>query len=492
MKRLAMIALAWIGMALAVGAARALEGEQLSVQSFGGSAQDWGADMKITSDGGFILVGFTKSFGVSGSDVYLVKLDAAGALQWDTPLGSVANDVGQAVLQTSDGGYLVAGNQNIGSDNTKQGLLIKVDSQGQEQWQRTYGGSQQDEFFDVVECATGGYAMGGVTTSIGPGGHAAWIVRVDAAGTQQWENAVALDGHGFDYLTALVETADGTLVASGYSGDGVTFPTYDAELAAFDGAGDLLWTRTFDDSAYDRAYDITLAPGGGFALAGPSAYAMTIWRTDASGNLQWLQRFNTITGDHADAVSPTSDGGFLVGGDTWNYDDGGYQMYVGKTDADGNAQWEQLYGGAGQEICRAIAETPNGDYAFAGVTSSQGAGGDDVLLLIAEGSGGPTAVGEALSDAALARSLVAYPNPFRPRTTIGFSLAATTRADIAIVDAAGRHVRTLLPEGVLGAGTHELIWNGRDDAGRHVGSGVYFVRARAGAQTTNRKLVLIQ
>jgi hypothetical protein len=465
------------------------EGEELWSQSYGGSSQDWGLDAKVTEDGGFILTGFTKSFGVSGSDVYLVKLDAAGIIQWDTPLGSAANDVGYAVIQTDDG-YVVAGNQNIGSDNTKQGLLIKVDTAGQEQWQETYGGSGKDEFFDVVECAGGGFAMAGVTTSIGPGGHAAWIVRVDDAGTLLWQNAVALDGRGFDNLTGLVETASGDFVASGYSGDGVTFPSYDAEMAAFNGTGDLLWTRTFDHSDYDRAYDITLAPEDGFALAGPSAYAMTIWRTDPNGSLVWLHRFNTVTGDHAEAVVPTSDGGFLVGGNTWNYDDGAYQMYVGKTDAAGNALWERLYGGPGREICRAIAETPSGDYAFAGTTDSFGAGGDDMLLLLAEGSDGPTSVTGPGS--ALERSLAVYPNPFNPNTTIGFDLSAPARTNVTIVDARGRHVRTILEDAALGAGQHTLRWDGRDDTGLRTASGVYFVRAHAAERRADRKLVLIR
>ena len=102
-------------LALVAGPAASMEGDMLWEHSYGGSAQDWGYDVKITDDGGFIITGYTKSFGVSGSDVYLVKLDAAGTLQWDTPLGSAANDVGEAVIQTSDGGYLVAGNRNIGT-----------------------------------------------------------------------------------------------------------------------------------------------------------------------------------------------------------------------------------------------------------------------------------------------------------------------------------------------------------------------------------------
>ena len=485
---IAAVLLAMVG--FVAGPASALEGEELWEHSYGGSAQDWGFDMDLTDDGGFILTGFTRSFDVSGRDVYLVKLDAAGSQEWDTPLGGVANDVGEAVIQTSDGGYLVAGNFNIGSTYTKEGLLIKVDADGQEQWQQTYGGSGEDEFMGVVECAAGGYAMAGHTNSFG-GGHKGWIVRVDAAGDLQWQRFVSLAGHGDDHFTGLVETPAGDLVASGYSGDGNTFPSFNANITALDATGTQLWSRTFDASNYDRAYAISGAPDGGFALAGKSLSMMTIWHTDASGNMLWVQHFGTITGGDGYAVMPTSDGGYLLGGHNYDYDLEG-QLYLAKVDARGNALWERRYGGPGSEACRALAETPEGNYALAGITNSFGNGDDDLLLLLVEGPNDLAAVEGERPASVLSHTLSAYPNPFNPEATVSFSLAKATVTTVNVMDSRGRHVKTLLSGAALAAGPYTIRWDGHDDAGHTLGSGVYLVRVGAGGEWATSKLTMLK
>ena len=482
-----------LGLVAGATAASAMEGDALAEHSYGGSSQDWGYDLKVTRDGGFILAGYTKSFGVSGSDVYLARLDATGATVWAEPLGSAANDVGEAVIQTHDGGFLVAGNQNIGSTYTKQGLLIKVSADGTEQWQHTYGGNGEDEFLGLVECADGGYAMAGHTSSIGPGGHAAWLVRVDSLGTMLYQQAVALAGHGFDYLSGLVVSPSGGFVASGYSGNGDLYnPIYHANIVAFDDSGSLLWKQTYDESYRDHAYSIANAPDEGYVLGGQSGGAMTIWRVDRLGNVLWEQRFSgSAAGGLGDAVEATRDGGYLVAGDVQNYDQGGLQLYVGKTDADGNPSWDHLYGGAGSEIARAIVETPAGDYGFVGTTNSIGAGGDDVLLLLVEGPPAVTAVEPPRPAVSLAATLAVKPNPFRPATTVSFTLAGPARTCVSVFDAQGRRVRTLLDETLLEAGPHAVSWDGRDDTGHAVRPGLYLARAVSGTEHASRRLVRI-
>jgi hypothetical protein len=468
------------------------EGDQLWQHSYGGVAQERGDGVQATSDGGLILVGYTLSSGHGGRDVYLVKVDAGGEVEWEGAFGTAANDEGKAVIQTADGGYLVAGNLNIGSQNTMEGLLIKVDGNGAEQWQATYGGATEDQFLDVAECAHGGYVMVGVTTSYGPGGHAAWIVRVDAASGMLWQNAVALAGHGFDYFTTVATKASGDFAAGGYSGDGVTFPEYDAESAGFDSLGTLTWQHTYDDSYYDRIYGMTATADGGLAFGGVSTGGMTIWRTAANGVLIWRQQFQTITNDTGLDVIETADDGFLIGGSTYNYGDGAYQMYVGKTDAGGEPLWERLYGGDDDEGCSGVAETPNGDYALAGTTNSIGAGSDDLILILVEGPGATAGIVPSPAAMVAGPRISAYPNPFNPVAVITLRLPAAARTDLAIVDVRGRRVRTLLRGEELPAGAHELRWNGRDDNGRPVSSGVYLIRSVVDGARASHRITLLK
>jgi hypothetical protein len=473
-----------------ISPAFAAEGDQLWQETYGGAAADRGGDLAVTADGGLILTGYTQSMGEGGNDIYLVKLAADGTVEWENAYGSAANDRGNAVIQTPDGGYLVAGRRDIGTVYTYDGLLLKVDADGVEQWQETYGSTGEDRFHDVVACTGGGYAVAGFTFSAELGG-LAWLVKVDEDGVTQWESAEDLGTYGADYLQGVVETAGGDLVATGYSSDGNTFPEYDAKLVRFDAEGDLQWYRTFSQSIYDRGYAIALAPDGGFAFAGVAGGAMTIWRTNANGHEIWQHGFNTVTNDYALALIATSDGGFLVGGNTYNYDDGLFQMYVGKTDAAGQPLWENLYGGDGDEGCQAVAETPGGDYALMGTTDSFGAGGDDLFLIEVEGPGGVSATGE-LPVAALSSRLTAAPNPFNPATVVSLELAAPAQADITVLDLRGHLIRTLASGDLLPAGVHEFRWDGRDDSGGSVPSGTYVVRARAGGRQAGRKVMLLK
>jgi hypothetical protein len=470
--------------------ALASEGDQLWQEAYGGAAADRGGDMAVTADGGLILTGYTNSMGEGGTDIYLVKLAADGTVEWENAYGSAANDRGNAVIQTPDGAYLVAGCRDIGTVYTYDGLLLKVEADGVEQWQQTYGGSGEDRFHDVVACTGGGYAVAGsmFSSSLGVLG---WLVKVDDDGVLQWESAEDLDSYGADYLQGLVETARGNLVATGYSSDGNTFPEYDAKLVRFDAGGNLLWIRTFSQSIYDRGYAIALASDGGFAFAGTAGGGMTIWRTNASGNEIWQHTFNTVTSDYALALTATSDGGFLAGGSTYNYDDGLFQMYVGKTDAEGQPLWENLYGGAGDEGCQAVAETPGGNYALLGTTNSFGAGGDDLILIEVEGPSGVTATGD-LPVADLSWRLTAAPNPFNPATVFRLELAASARVDITVLDLRGRLIRTLASGDLMPAGSHEFRWDGRDDRGGGIPSGTYLVRARAGGQQAGCKVMLLK
>jgi len=192
--------------------------------------------------------------------------------------------------------------------------------------------SNNDWAFSVVQTSDGGYAMEGVTTSFGAGGRDGWLVKTDAAGNMQWNRTYGGTGTDFDYR--LIRTADGGYAMAGY-------------------------TNSF------------------------GAGGMDCWlvKTDALGNMQWNQTYGGTGDDYGSRVLQTADGGYAMIGYTNSFGAGGQDFYVVKTDAAGNTQWNQTYGGTGNEQGEMVIQTIDGGYAMAGNTYSFGAGGQDFYVV---------------------------------------------------------------------------------------------------------------
>lgn len=476
---------------LAATAAFAVEGDMLSQHTFGSSDSDFGYDLQTTADGGFILAGRTYGFGASGSDAYLVRLDADANEIWSTNVGTIADDGCNAVTETADGGFVMVGWVDINSF-TRKAQAMKVDADGNLLWQKFYLADPEsevtfieDELEAVLETANGDLVMAGTANSIPY--RQPWLLRTDAEGNMVWQAHHELQGNGKDYLTDIVETPAGDIACSGYSGDSNTFTDFDPNAFAFSSTGAFLWQRTLEGfSPADYAYGIGLGPDGNLAVVGKSSIS-TLWRLTPGGEAMSTTHFST--GGAPFDVTATSDGGLLLVG-TVQEPDLSSQAWIIKTDADGAFQWDNRFGGAGNEIFYKGHERANGEYVLFGQTNSYGAGGSDYYLLLAEGPADLTAVPEAADR--LVATLSAYPNPFNPKTTISFALPAAASTTVQVLDATGRRVRTLLDGAALEAGRQQLAWDGRDDAGHASSTGVYFVQVRAGAARAHEKLVLVK
>jgi len=152
-------------------------GNEEWAQSFGGDESDYGSCVQQTTDGGYIIAGTTKSYGSSSNkDFYLIKTDASGSEQWNQifDLGSE----GFGVLQTSDGGYIIAGYTGSIGAGSSDVYIIKTDQSGNEDWSQTYGGSSSDEGHDIQPTSDGGYIIAGYTFSYGAGNADVWLVRL--------------------------------------------------------------------------------------------------------------------------------------------------------------------------------------------------------------------------------------------------------------------------------------------------------------------------
>jgi predicted secreted protein len=351
-------------------------------KTYGGTGADTGeGDTVQTSDGGYAIAGDTKSFGAGGTDFWLIKTDADGNMQWNKTYGGALDEVSGGMCQTNDGGYAMAGYTKSFGAGGQDFWLVRTGADGNAYWAKTYGGTGDEYAIYVIQSVDGGYAMSGYTNSFGAGGYDAYLVKTDASGNMQWSKTYG--GNGTDYGYGVVQTSDGGYAISGYT---TSFGTggQDFWLIKTDASGNMQWNKTYGGTGTDAAMCLIQSVDGGYALVGYTssfgAGSSDFWlvKTDAAGNMQWNKTYGTTTNEFAIHGMQTADGGYAMIGITMA---NGQDFLLVKTDSYGNLQWNMTYGGTGAENGYALLQTSDGGYVLTGNTNSFGAGGNDVWLV---------------------------------------------------------------------------------------------------------------
>jgi Tol biopolymer transport system component len=367
-------------------------------KTFGGTNDDIIYTIQETSDGGFIMTGVTNTYDqVTGSgevlssygDLWLVKTDSLGNKIWEKTFSSGSNlDVGYDVEQTIDGGYIVTGwycSQGIisGVDITNTGdvWLIKIDANGNREWDKTFGGSSVDIGRSVHQTEDGGYIVAGGTRSFGAGWFDAWLVKTDALGNEQWNRTYG--GGDGDQAYSIQQAKDGGYVFAGYT---YNFGAGGADfwLVKTDDSGAKQWDKTFGGSSEDGACSLQETSDDGYIIVGSTSSFGTgladVWliKTDAYGDKQWDKTFGGVGDDVGRSVRRTSEGGYIVAG--YTNSSSGKDAFLVKTNYAGNELWEKIIGGAGTDAAYAVVKTGDGGYAIGGFSASSDIQGEDGWL----------------------------------------------------------------------------------------------------------------
>ena len=453
-------------------------------RTYGGTNDDDGWSAQQTAEGGYVVAGNTSSYGAGNSDIYLIKTDAAGDMLWTRTFGGPAFDYCRSVQQTADGGYILAGYTSSFGAGFSDIYLVKTDSSGETLWTRTYGGAEDDYGYAVRQTAEGGFIVTGETHSFGSGGNV-YLVRTNANGNALWTRTYG--GESGEFGCSVQPTTDsGFIIVGSTSSFGAGGS--DVYLVKTDANGDTLWSRTFGGTNDDYGGSVQQTIDGGYAIAGytwsfgAGDGDVYLIKTDVTGDTMWTRTFGGAGYDGANSVQQTTDGGYAIAGHTTSFGAGGYDVYLLKTDERGDTQWTKTYGGSDNEVGYSIQPTADGGYVIAGGTHSFGSGGCDVYLIKTD-SLGNVAVAEpkASPTRAPALSLTCEPNPCRGATTISLKPQASSskRPTLRIYDAQGRLV---LFQTVRAS---SFIFHPSS-----LPSGAYFVRVDAGNEHATARVVL--
>ena len=305
-------------------------GDTLWTKTFGGSGYGKGNSVLQTNDSGYILVGYADLFSTGFPDVMFIKVNSFGDTLWTKTFGGIYWDEGLSVQQTIDGGYIITGfTYSFGAGNDDV-WLIKTNSSGDTLWTKTFGGWSYDRGHSVYQAIDGGYIITGYTNSFGAGMADVWVIKTNDLGDTLWTRTFGgiYDDKGYSVL----QTTDGGYVICGNTA--LPSSSY-AWLIKTNSAGDTLWTKLIGGAGSYKGYSFQQTVDGGYIITGSINEDLWLIKTNSSGDTLWTKTFGEIGyDDKGYSVQQTSDGGYIISGSIYLSTAGGGDVWLIKTTPD--------------------------------------------------------------------------------------------------------------------------------------------------------------
>ncbi len=488
---------------------------------YGGTSIDAPASVDEGVDGGFILAGFSNSgdgdvIGTSygNTDIWLVKTNDYGAISWEQCYGGSGSESASVIMRKGRG-YVVAGYSGS-SDFEVTGLhglpyphsspdywIFAIDSIGDLQWEKTFGGSNPDLLYGMVPANGGGFVLAGGTLSNdgditnSHGISDAWIVKIDDTGGLVWQKAIG--DTGINWANSICKTTDNGYVIAGYSNaDSISTPTANRDLwvVKLDDTGGVVWQKYFGGSDVDEAESIAQTADGGYIVAGTSRSAngdvmhnygdYDIWviKLSAAGTLQWSKTYGGSGDDEPAKIIQTLDGGYALACYTNSTDSditgnhGSYDAWVVKLDDTGAIEWRRTLGGTDKDYASDIRQTADSGYivlvdahSYNGdVSGAHGNSDYWVVRMDKHGAGIPSTEKEKV--------IKVYPVP--ARDMLYFEFPSPANSTIKLMDITGRLMTQQLTSNNAAAKINVSDYP----------AGLYIYRATSGNRTWTGKVVV--
>lgn len=407
------------------------------VYTFGGGQDEQTRDLERTNDEGYVMVGATSSFGNGNSDIYLVKVDSNIKFEWSKAIGNYNLDFGQAVKQTTDGGFVICGYSNSGGNGTYDGYLVRTNDTGAVLWEKYFGGFDWDKFYDVEVTPDGGFLLIGETHSFGAGDSDAWLIKTDSTGNKEWEKFIG--GKRKDLGNDLIKTRDGNFAFCGENASKNDSTKADVWLVKFNAKGEILIDVTKPLLNDDLANGLIETLDSGFVLIGNTnsffhdEYDLYMCKFDSTGRFLWGDIYGIIqpnSPDYGQALDLYPNGNMLFVGSSV-IGNSGFSFYTGMVSPTGRYLTAPSYGGEMNDHGYDCMINPKGGEIFAGTFTSRTTGySDQAIITVDTVDGNKPLVFNNYKDllpaplksstTLLESKLISYPNPFKTNLNLEF------------------------------------------------------------------------
>ncbi len=352
-------------------------------QTYGGERDERAMSVIQTKSGDYVLAGATSSFGNGKTDVLVVRVDEQGNELWKKHLGGTHFDWANSITETRAGNFIVAGYSQDEKTKTQNAWVFLLDQSGRGIWSHKYGGEKADEAKTVIQTSDGGFAVAGFSHSYGKGKSDVWLLRLNASGEEIWQKTYG--GSEIERAYAIQETDEGDFIMAGFTqsfGNGKA----DILVLKVNKNGKGIWKKNYGGKENEAVESLAITQDGDIMLAGWSASGSQgelegiIMRLDKKGNPRWKKSYGQAGNDSFHAIKKIDDGFALVG-TTSNTGDDAAQIWLMKIDKEGEMIWQKRSSGEEHDYGYGLALASDRGFVVAGSTNSYSKGGSDMLLI---------------------------------------------------------------------------------------------------------------
>ncbi len=361
-------------------------------KTYGGNNNDFAPSSQKTADGGIIIAGKTDSFGAGSLDAWIVKLNSDGTVEWQKAYGGSGYDYVHFIQPTSDGGYIAVGYTTSFGAGQVDVWILKLNPDGTITWQKAYGGVDKEEAYYVQETFdqqgnSEGYIVAGLTRSFGEGDYDGWLIKLNLNGTVNWQKTY--DMGGFEALWCVIQTSDGGYIATGAIDGGTA-----AWVLKLNSDGTIFWEKTYRGGTWERGYLIVQTidqngnPDGYLMLIESGSWvsrpiwAMRMLKLNYDGAITWQKTYGWgISYAGATSFIQTPNGELIMAALTDSFGAGNLDSVLFHLNSDGTIRLQKIFGDVGDDLVVSVQQILDGRYLATGYTNSFGAGNYDLWVL---------------------------------------------------------------------------------------------------------------